>query len=294
MASSFKLPSYAKINLGLNILGKRPDGFHELETILQQIDLQDEISFEELESPGLQFECDDRSLPSGESNLCVRAYRLLAESGLAKTGVRIKLTKIIPVGSGLGGGSSNAAVVLLGLCKLWQARLQPEELEAMAATLGSDVPFFIRGGTAWATGRGERLQPGELQLRSQVVLVVFSGLHISTAWAYDNLNLDLTMREKNLNLSRFKDKKFNDVDFFAHLRNDFEGCVFAEFKELGEIKKQLCDSGATFAGLSGSGSAIVGLYESKEVAARVEGLFPDNHRIFVSAFIKWGYAQLFN
>ncbi len=289
---SLRLPSYAKINLGLNILGKRDDGFHELQTVLQQIDLHDEIALRLSAKPGIRFSCDTPSLPVDDSNLCVRAFRLLEARHLVKSGVEIELSKRIPAGAGLGGGSGNAAVVLLGLNSLWDLGLSVNQLEEMAAELGSDVPFFIQGGTAFATGRGEQLESVALPVQPGAVLVVFAGIHVSTAWAYRNLNSDLTMSKKDLTLTSFKDKIINDVEFFRLLRNDFEAHVFAEHAVLGEIKRLLCINGALFASLSGSGSAVFGLFDCESDATRVESLFPGHYRTFVSAFIKWGYAQL--
>ncbi|MFQ5649612.1 MAG: 4-(cytidine 5'-diphospho)-2-C-methyl-D-erythritol kinase [bacterium] len=290
-SQSIRLPSYAKINLGLYVKGKRKDGFHDIETILQQIDLQDDIQLTVRKDRQIVFHSNAPSLPNDHTNLCFRAAKLLQEHAHVTSGAEIRLAKVIPVGAGLGGGSSNGAVTLLGLNRLWNLDLSVDMLTCLAAQLGSDVPFFIRGGTAFATGRGDRLEPLERPVAQKTILVVFPEIYVSTRWAYENLNLDLTMSKKNRNFLSFKDKIIKDVDFFGLLSNDFEATVFAKYPELAAVKRGMLENGAQFVSLSGSGSTIFGLFERKSRAENAQRLFPD-YRTFVSRFIAWGYDEI--
>ncbi|MFQ5707323.1 MAG: 4-(cytidine 5'-diphospho)-2-C-methyl-D-erythritol kinase [bacterium] len=288
--NSLTLPSYAKINLGLNILGKREDGFHEIETILQQIDLRDEIELSPREGPEVAFRCDQVCVPGGENNLCVRAATMLkAETGVRK-GIAIHLNKRIPMGAGLGGGSSNAAMVLLGLNKLWQLNLRPPQLTSLASRLGSDVPFFIQGGTALAVGKGDVLVPGAV-LENHVVLVVYPGFEISTSWAYGQINLNLTISKKNIKLRNLMGKKI-DCKILRELANDFEVFVFKRFPVLASIKERLLASNATLASLSGSGSTVYGVFQNEHEALEAQEVYKNKYTTFITRPIKWGYCQM--
>ncbi len=285
---TIKVPSYAKINLGLFILGVRDDGFHEIETILQQIDLKDEIEVKATDSHQIEFSCDHPDLQESELNLCVLAANLLREATGIQKGAHIHLNKIIPMGAGLGGGSSNAALVLLCLNKLWGLNLSAKRLQVIASQLGSDIPFFILGGTAIATGRGDLLSPIK-STGNLPILVVYPNIPVSTKWAYDQLNLNLTIKEKNTILAGFNDINYNNVDFVKALKNEFEEKVFTEYPILREIKKQINQSKAILASMSGSGSAIFGIFEKEDDALRVKKFFQDDYPTFVTRPINWGY-----
>ncbi len=182
--------SPCKVNLLLNILGRRPDGFHDLETLFHPVPLCDELSFDADSRPGIQFTCDHPELPTDRSNLVVRAAeRFLEVAGLTGQGVRIHLTKRIPLAAGLGGGSSNAAQTLVGLNELLGCPLAATDLDRIAATLGSDVNFFLQDRPARATGRGERVEPVVAfeSLRGRGMILYHPGFGISTAWAYSEL-----------------------------------------------------------------------------------------------------------
>ncbi|MFQ5730258.1 MAG: 4-(cytidine 5'-diphospho)-2-C-methyl-D-erythritol kinase [Waddliaceae bacterium] len=288
---SIRVPSYAKINLGLLIHGRRRDGFHEIETILQQIDLRDEIEVSSDKSPEIRFSCNNPNLPADASNLCVRAAVLLKQKTGVTSGVTIRLNKTIPVGAGLGGGSSNAAATLLALNQLWGLNLEAGVLQKWSAELGSDVPFFIRGGAAIATGKGEILQPRK-ELAHLPILVVFPKLAISTQWAYGQLNLSLTKKKKNANLASFNDINFNMVDFTKTLRNEFEEIIFAEFPVLRQIKKQMEESKALFSSLSGSGSALFAIFRHETEARMASTKFRNAYPTFVTHPIKWGFGEV--
>lgn len=286
-----RLQSYAKINLGLNILGKREDGFHEIETIFQQIDLKDEIEFKTKEEPVIEFFCDSLEIPTGNDNLCVHAAKLLKETMGVQKGVEIVLKKTIPIGAGLGGGSSNGAVVLLGLNKLWNLKLKPKQLQNLACQLGSDVPFFIQGGTALACGRGEILRT--LNFKNDfTILIVFPGFQISTKSIYRQMNLNLTIKKKSIKLRYFEGQDLKDVGICNLLKNDLEKIVFKKYPILAAIKEQLYSKNAIYASMSGSGSALFGIFREKSEALEVKKLYINHYPIFITQPIKWGYTQL--
>ncbi len=289
--NSIRLPSYAKINLGLVIKGKRGDGFHEIETLFLQVDLKDEIKIKRIKEPAVHFYCSHPELPAGGDNICVRAANLLIKNADIQNGVEIHLKKNIPIGAGLGGGSSNAAVVLLGLNKLWNLNLQHQQLLELAGQLGSDVPFFIRGGMALAKGRGEELSTFDTNF-DLPILIIYPEIKIITKWAYDQLNLNFTMKKKSIKLAGFKDRKFNDVDFYDVFENEFEEIVFKRYPILKNIKKQINQRNPIFTSLSGSGSAIFGIFRREDEALEAKQIMQRQHSVFVTRPLKWGYEQL--
>jgi 4-diphosphocytidyl-2-C-methyl-D-erythritol kinase len=253
---SFTLPSFAKINLHLEVLGRRGDGFHEIFTIFQTISLCDEITFEVNDSE-IELSCDDPLVSIEESNLIMRAATLLREEFSASAGASIALKKRIPIGGGLGGGSSNAAVTLIGLLRLWNINAGIERLSAIAGKLGSDVPFFLRGGTATGKGRGEMIETID-DFKAGPSITVTPDAHVSTERAYAGLNLTNIGSNRILNVSRTADIRPAD------LKNDFEKTVFAEFPEIERAKKRLIELGAKFAQMSGSGASVFGIFDNEE------------------------------
>ena len=247
-----QVPSYAKINWSLRVTGKRADGFHDLETVFQLISLHDTLTF--TESDRLIVTCDDRTIPTDERNLVVKAARALGVDRVA-----IHIEKRIPSGGGLGGGSSNAAATLTTLSKMFNLH-QP--LEPMALDLGSDVPFFLTGGTAYATGRGEVLTP--LPDAPQLpLLLVLPRQRVSTAEAFRSL----TRFSPPLGIDAYRD--------MARFTNDFEEPVFARFPQLRALKEKLYELGATWAAMSGSGSTIVGAFPDVSSRDAARSAFPD-------------------
>lgn len=264
--NSLVLKSPAKINLGLKVLGKRPDGYHEIRTILQEIELHDLIYLRPVKT-GIKLRCGDRHLPADERNLAFKAAHLVMEKTGFSGGIEIYLEKKIPVGGGLGGGSSNAACTIKGLNQLWNLGLTPEEMQILGAELGSDVPFFIYGGTALATGRGEKitlLSP----LPETWLILVNPSLEISTPWAYKNLNLELTNHSLNSNIFLPEDEE--DISFQQKLRNElinsFEDLVIQRYPIIGKIKEFLIQIGARMASMSGSGSTVFGIFDNRKKA----------------------------
>jgi 4-diphosphocytidyl-2-C-methyl-D-erythritol kinase len=256
-----KVKSKAKINLALRILYKRKDGYHEIESIFQEISFADTLYLAKANE--IRFSSDYPPF-SMEDNLCVKAARLLQKQ-FQIPGLAIKLEKRIPVGAGLGGGSSNAAVVLKGGMQLYKIQTKWPDILAMAAQLGSDVPFFLNGKTAYVWGRGERLEPINLTTEYCIVLVL-PKIEISTAWAYKNMKLTLTKKNADYKFKSFTFHKMNVSDFKHNFQNDFEKMVFETQPELEKIKQMLYTYGADYASLSGSGSSIFGVFVSKSSA----------------------------
>lgn len=263
---SFKTP--AKINLGLKILFKRDDGFHELETLMQMVSLYDQIKLERLDQ-GIELICNRPDIPDGPDNLVWRAAQMLMDQcpGRGDLGVHIRLDKRIPAGGGLGGGSGNAAGVLLGLNRLWELGLRREELIELAARLGSDAPFFLAGPCAIGRGRGERLEPVKAPNKFKVILI-HPRFPVSTPWAYQNLKLKLTKSQNNISILQKFFSQSNIVGLGAELDNDLEAVVIKQHPVIQTIKEALTTHGACGSLLSGSGSTVFGIFSRPEDAER--------------------------
>lgn len=245
----------AKINLGLNVLRKREDGYHDLDTCMVPIPLFDVLEL----LPSAQFEYHQSGLTipgSTDDNLCVKAYKLLKDDYNLPP-VYMHLRKEIPMGAGLGGGSSDAAYVLTGLNSLFQLNIPTAKLEEYAARLGSDCAFFVKNEAQIAHGRGEILSPCPLDLSGMYVKIVNPGIHVGTKEAYDGVlpNPDALSVEEILSqeIEQWK----------GQLKNDFETSVFRNHPVLQEIKDKLYAEGAIYAAMSGSGSTMFGIYSSK-------------------------------
>jgi len=260
------LPSPAKVNLGLWVGRKRPDGFHEIVTIIAPVELGDVVTISKAQT-GISVVCDSAEVPSGPENLAYRAATaFLAATGLDK-GCRIHITKRIPVGGGLGGGSSNAATVLSGLNRLFGRPLNPRRLRLIAASLGSDVPAFLVNGPCIARGRGEKLR--RVRLPHLDLLLCFPGYPVPTAWAYAELDRlrktahGLTRTVISPKILRASLRRNEPDKVAAQLSNSFEPAVFRRHPALGHAKELLLRHGALAASLSGSGSTVYGLVRTK-------------------------------
>lgn len=263
---SFSLEAFAKVNRSLRILGRRPDGYHELDTIFQTVDFADRMDFLEREDDRLVLSIEGAHLPATEENLVLRAARaLLARAGAAR-GADIHLSKKIPVGGGMGGGSSNAAAALKGLSALWNLQVSEAELHSLASALGSDVPFFLLGGRARGTGRGEILTPLPDGPEGWLLLV-FPPFSLSTAEVYGALSAPaLTDDAAAINLRGSDPKGGPD-------RNDLEPAAESLRGELRRFRSALSGQGAASARLSGSGSTVFGVFGDEESArSAFEGL----------------------
>jgi 4-diphosphocytidyl-2-C-methyl-D-erythritol kinase len=277
-SSPLRVRSFAKVNLALSVLGRRGDGYHDIQTIFQSIDIFDEMEFRAASQ--LKLHCEGLPDICPEDNLVWKAAKLLATELDIKQGAAIQLRKKIPAGSGLGGGSSNAAATLLGLCQFWKVDISNADLWSLAADLGSDVPFFIYGGTALGSGRGEKIRPlGDLPPAHLVV--IFPGIHVSTAKAYSSLNLGLTSSTEDHRIHRFCSQVENGSSHLTGIFNDFEESVLAAHPPIVEAKRFLEEQGALGALLSGSGSSVFGFFVDEESSlAAVRRAAQSSWRVF--------------
>jgi 4-diphosphocytidyl-2-C-methyl-D-erythritol kinase len=262
LENSFTLPSFAKINWFLRILGKRDDGFHELCTVFQTVSLHDNLTFSESEQVVLT--CDDENIPTDDKNLIVKAAKILSEKYSIKKGAKIHLEKRIPALGGLGGGSSNAAVALLGLSKLWQIEIDFETLSEIGKRLGSDVPFFLHGGTAFGTGRGTEIF--ELNdLEENYILIVTPNIAVSTAEAFARINAAHLTNKDSKSILQICRNEAQALDLRqSELVNDFEKTVFENEFEIKRVKEKLLICGSIRALMSGSGASVFGVFETEK------------------------------
>ena len=272
--------AFAKINLGLKILAKRPDGYHEICSVVQSIDLADILRFERADHNSLI--CSDPAIPTDESNLVLRAMALFAEQMRdAYRPYRVHLEKNVPVGAGLGGGSADAAATLRALNILHGNPLDAEALRALAAQLGSDITFLIEGGTALMRGRGENLQ--SLQWRGDVFyLLVYPDIAVSTAWAYAQAKPILTDNNPYL---RFIDSLSGGCvdcrDLLGVLENDFLPVVDGAYPIVATLRSHLDQAGACATSMSGSGSTVYGIFDDRIAALKAQReLRAHGHRSF--------------
>jgi len=256
--------SFAKINLGLLITGKRDDGYHTLETIFAPINWYDVIEFSD--SRDISMSCSNETLPVDDNNLCVRAAKALQQFAGIKRGVTMKLHKQVPFGAGLGGGSSDAATVLRVLNDLWQLNVSLTDLHLLAVALGADVPYFLEiKGLAYARGIGDDLDDLGFTLPYYIV-TVFPEEHISTVWAYKNFYRRFDRELPDLKTCVTELCLSGKQEVLPVFENDFEPAVFDHFPAVRLVKSTLLDAGSVFTSLSGSGSAVFGLFEREEVA----------------------------
>ena len=262
-ARALRVRAYAKINLGLEVLGKRQDGYHELRTLFQTIDLHDDVVVRP-RPHGLAVRCDHPDVPGDERNLALRAALELQGYAGTDKGAEIAITKRIPVGGGLGGGSSDAAAALMALDRLWGIGLGPAGLQPLARRLGADVAFFLVGGTALGLARGEEVYPLRRQVRCHVVVVDLKR-PVSTPAVFARVDQSLTPRENSHTIFRFISSDLEGLRAFSILANDLEGAALEEAPDLAHpvrrIRGILNRGGAALASLSGSGSSFFGLFD---------------------------------
>jgi 4-diphosphocytidyl-2-C-methyl-D-erythritol kinase len=256
------LKAPAKVNYRLEVLRKRPDGYHDLRMIMQRINLCDDIEISLKNTSGICVDCDNAVVSGGTDNIAWRAADSLLSSSGMDAGVHISIIKRIPVAAGLGGGSSDAATVLMGLNELLDIGFSDEKLMEIGVTLGADVPFFVFKKTALAEGIGEKLSVVE-GLPQVWLVLVNPNIHVSTAWVYQNLTL--TNRSDDYKLPRFSNK-VNDI--CSILENDLESVTIARFPVIREIKDTLLEYGASGVLMSGSGPTVFSVFDSEEEARR--------------------------
>jgi 4-diphosphocytidyl-2-C-methyl-D-erythritol kinase len=286
-----RLLAFAKINLCLHVVGRRPDGYHELRTIFQSISLHDTLQLSLDSRPGIFLETDDPALPAGRENLVYRAIEAIGCEIGFRGGVRARLEKRIPVGRGLGGGSSDAAAALVGMLRLAKKKVPLERLLEIAAGLGADIPFFLFGGRALAVSRGDEIYPLPDGPKRPVLVVSPREIAVSTKDAYQWVSEELTNRKNVPRIFAFCALCWCRQG--AGVSNDFEGPVFGRYARLREIRDALLQGGAAEAALAGSGSAVFGIFRNPAQARRAARKFP-NDTAFVAETLsreKYGRAR---
>ena len=263
----------AKINVGLNIVKKRDDGFHNLETIFYQIhDLFDVLTFEK--SNKLELHLSNENQELANDNIIIKAIKLLEQKVEKSLNVKITLEKYIPIGAGLGGGSSDGASTLKAVNELFELNLTHHELKNLALELGSDVPLFLYDYPTIGKSRGEDLEKSEFEI-NKPILLINPGIHISTKDAFSNI----IPKQNVFDYSEIR--KFQMSEWNGRIINDFEKSVFKLYPEIADIKETLNKNGALFSLMSGTGSTVYGIFESLSKAMSVAELFPKNYFTFV-------------
>jgi len=284
---SLQLRAFAKINLCLRILARRPDNYHELRTIFQTISLRDTLTLS-LVPKGISLEVSDVALPTGPENLVWRAIDAMRNELKLSFGVHALLEKRIPVARGLGGGSSDAAAALVGMLRLTKKKVPLERLMEIAASLGADVPFFLFGGRALAVNRGDEIYPLPDTRKESIVVVSPRDIGVSTKDAYQWISAELTNRMEPPKIWGFCALCWSRRERVA---NDFEQPVFSRHPRLKEIRDGLLERGAADAALAGSGSAVFGIFRNPARARRAARAFPEDSVFVVESVSRENYAR---
>ncbi|MEE9449347.1 MAG: 4-(cytidine 5'-diphospho)-2-C-methyl-D-erythritol kinase [Ignavibacteriaceae bacterium] len=271
-----ELNSPAKINIGLNILKKRKDGYHDLETIFYPLLLCDTISFEK--SNSTKLDTNSIEINDLDSNLVINTIKLMEDELNRELNVHVYLQKNIPISGGLGGGSSNAATTLKAINQLYNLNLSYKILSSFALQLGSDVPYFLTSVPSYAASRGELLTRIQLSL-GYPILLVNPEIHISTKWAFNKI---IPGKNKSL-LKTFVNKSKIDIETMKdYVTNDFEEIVFSEHPEVGNIKDKLYEYGAEFALMTGTGSTVFGIFRNLQKARKAEEIFSQSNYTYLN------------
>ncbi|GFE61474.1 4-(cytidine 5'-diphospho)-2-C-methyl-D-erythritol kinase [Geobacter sp. AOG2] len=266
---SLTLQAPAKVNYRLDVIRRRPDGYHDLRMVMQRVNLCDIITLTLTKTPGISVTCGKKGVPDGPGNIAWKAAKILLDLANQGQGAIIDIVKNIPVAAGLGGGSSDAASVLMGMNELMGLGLSDERLMEIGVTLGADVPFFIFRKTALAEGIGEQLTPMPA-MPAAWVLLVNPGVHVSTAWVYRSLQL--TNRE---GLAKLPELFRSIEDICSIFSNDLESVTVPSFPVIAEIKETMLREGAAGAMMSGSGPTVFGLFRDRESAERAGTVLTD-------------------
>ena len=270
-------PSYSKVNIGLKVLSQRDDGYHNIYTIFQELNFGDSIDIEKRDC-GFKIIANVDWIPTNKSNICYKAYTEIKKEFSEVKGIHIKIDKKIPIGSGLGGGSANAAALLKGIKNIYKLEVTESKLEEIGSEVGADVPFFIRGKTQLGEGIGDKLT----QLPKAIIgtyLLVIPKISIRTEWAYSVIKNRLNNQNKNAKFSSFINEDYSSLQIFE---NDFEQIVIPAYPEIGAIKSKLLNLGARFASLSGSGSTVYGVFDDEASAKEAELLFHTSHQTILA------------
>ena len=277
--NTVKINSNAKVNIGLKVLSLRKDGYHDIVTIFQEINLFD-IIYISINPLGCNFNSNVNWLINDKSNLCITAYEAMKKF-FDINGINIDLTKNIPRGSGLGGGSSNAASVLKGIRQLYDLNISDNELENIASKIGADVPFFIRGSIQLGEGIGDRLTPLKINIKGKY-LIIIPEVIINTFWAYSQFKKNLDSSLSSINFPGLSIGKTISLDMLKLFENDFESIVVPTYPEIGKIKEKLHALGARYASLSGSGSTVFGIFNDDVSLNNAFSYFSPKYKTFIT------------
>jgi 4-diphosphocytidyl-2-C-methyl-D-erythritol kinase len=269
--------SYAKINIGLKIINQRIDSYHNIETVFQEVQFHDIITIKKI-NEGYKISSNNVDFPMESSNTCVQAYLRLKKEFPKLKGVKIHINKNIHMGSGLGGGSSNAASTIIGINNLYDIGLTTPQLKNISQDIGADVPFFIEGGIQHGQGIGDKLTPLKIKL-PYTILLVFPNNTVNTRWAYSQIRNKLEIPIKAVNFADLMEKEMIPFQLFE---NDFEKIVFSTYPEIGLIKSNLLKNNARFASLSGSGSTVFGFFNDEADAISAELLFSKSFKTIIT------------
>ncbi len=288
---TLRLPAFAKVNLCLHVLGRRPDGYHELRTIFQTISLRDTLTLSVTPKRGnteIFMESSDPNLPVDGTNLVMRAIRAIVDETGFQGRVSAYLDKRIPVARGLGGGSSDAAAALVGMLRATRGKIPLARLMEIAAGLGADVPFFLFGGRALAVNRGDEIYPLADAPKQTILVVSPKEIGVSTKDAYAWLSAELTKRPEPPKIWGFCALCWSRQEAVS---NDFEGPVFSRHPRLKQIKDELLERGAADAALAGSGSAVFGIFRNPARARRAARAFPEDSVFAVETVSRENYGR---
>jgi len=282
-----KIKAYGKINLYFELVNKRSDGFHDIKSIMQNIDLYDELIIEE-NNQGINIDSNFNDIPKDEKNTVYRAVKIIKEKYRIKKGLNIFLNKVIPHSAGLGGGSSDAAAVIEALNDIWNLKMNKGEKHEIASKIGTDIHFFLEGGTAYIKGKGE-ITTKIKDFKWSNILLIKPQINISTPYVYANVrNEDLSKRENDDILNIYN--KNSQSEIVPYLKNDLEKIVFREFEEIEKIKKTMTDNNAKISLMSGSGSSVFGLFDSKKDLDECRKIMEKNYqKIYVTKTIEKGF-----
>jgi len=279
MMKTVVVNSSAKVNIGLKILNPRDDGYHDIATVFQEINLFDIITISK-KGEICNFNSNVNWLKNNTDNLCVVAYEIM-KNNFDISGVEIDLIKKIPRGSGLGGGSSNAANVLKGIRSLFNLKVSDKDLEEISTQIGADVPFFIRGSAQVGEGIGDILTPLKTKINGKY-LIIIPDIEIDTSWAYSKFKNDLDSSSSSINFASLSNEKTRGLDRLKFFENDFESIVVPTYPEIGKIKKALLAQGAEFASLSGSGSTVFGIFNDDASLNNAFSYFSPKYKTFIT------------
>lgn len=274
--NDISLKALAKINLGLDVVRRREDGYHEVRMIMQTIHLYDRLDIKRTQEPGIQIQTNLSFLPVNENNLIYKAAKLLMDEFSITDGVSVKLDKRIPVAAGMAGGSTDAAAMLIGVNRLFSLGLTKRQLMERGVQIGADVPYCIMRGTALAEGIGEALSPLPPMVKCPV-LIAKPSISVSTKFVYQNLKLDDTTIHPDIDrlIDDIKAKNLHDIA--AHMGNVLETVTIPNYPVIDEIKKHMLSNGAVGAMMSGSGPTVFGLFDDEDIAKKAYKAMRSSH-----------------